>query len=193
MLPKVFLSLSGVDDEFVDEVHAQLPQGLAYFYRKSFSTGENLISAMEERIKDTSIFVLFASSASLKSKWVGFEIDRARIEQITRPDFRCIVVPIGNDVAHKDLPFWMQEYWTGSAGNTPRDVARYVQGILAELAESAISALRPFGRGAVVDHAQREIQLSLYEKKIAPNVLLFAGNGGIGLECTAFHRTGRLV
>lgn len=180
MLPKVFLSLSGIDDEFVDEVHAQLPQGLAYFYRKSFSTGENLISAMEERIKDTSIFVLFASSASLKSKWVGFEIDRARIEQITRPDFRCIVVPIGNDVAHKDLPFWMQEFWTGSAGNTPRDVARYVQGILAELAESAISALRPFGRGAVVDHAQREIQLSLYEKKIAPNVLLFAGNGGIG-------------
>ncbi|MFS2174384.1 toll/interleukin-1 receptor domain-containing protein [Rhizobium pisi] len=180
MLPKVFLSLSGVDDNFVDEVHAQLPQGLAYFYRKSFSTGENLITAMEERLKETSIFVLFASSASLKSKWVGFEIDRARIAHITRPEFRCIVVPVGNDVAHKDLPPWMQEFWTGSAGNTPRDVARYIQGILSEHAEHTVSALRPFGRGAVIDKAQRDIQLSLFEKKVAPNVLLFAGNGGIG-------------
>ncbi len=180
MLPKVFLSLSGVDDEFVNEVHSQLPQGLAYFYRKSFSTGENLIAAMEERLKETSIFVLFASRASLKSKWVGFEIDRARIASITRPEFRCIVVPVGNDVAHKDLPIWMQEFWTGSAGNTPRDVARYIRGVLSELAEQTVSALRPFGRGAVIDQAQRDIQLSLYEKKITPNVLLFAGNGGIG-------------
>jgi hypothetical protein len=37
---------------------------------------------MEKRIGGASVFALFSSRASLTSKWVAFEIDRARLNHI---------------------------------------------------------------------------------------------------------------
>jgi hypothetical protein len=51
MLPTVFLSLSSTDVRFVTDVHKLLPAGLAHFYPRSFANGENLITAMEQRVE----------------------------------------------------------------------------------------------------------------------------------------------
>lgn len=42
MLPTVFLSLEGAEQGFVDKVRRFLPDGLAYFYPRSFANGEEL-------------------------------------------------------------------------------------------------------------------------------------------------------
>lgn len=180
MLTTVFLSLSGVDARFVESVHNNLPDGLAYFYPKSFENGENLISAMEERIGDSRLFVLFASRESVESVWVNFEIDRARLAAIKDRTFRYLVFPIDRDVSYRDLPLWMQEGWIGTAGQSARDIARYVRGVLAAMAEESGAVRPPLGRGGLVDGARREYQAAGFAHKRAPNVFLFSGHSGIG-------------
>lgn len=180
MLPTVFLSLSGVDAEFVQDVHNNLPDGHAYFYPKSFSNGENLISAMEERINKSSTFVFFASKASVESVWVNFEIDRARLSQIQNASFRCLVFPIDPDIDFRSLPSWMKEAWIATAGQSAKDIARHIRGVLAELAEQSGTVLPPLGRGALIDSVRREYQATIYATKIAPSLFVFAGHAGIG-------------
>lgn len=180
MLPTVFLSLSGHDEAFVGRVHENLPDGLAYFYPKSFENGERLLDAMEERVEGVAIFALFASKASLASCWVQFEINRARLAKIRRPEVKCLVFPIDKDVSYSDLPGWMQEYWIGTAGQSARDIARYIRGALSNVAASAPTALQPFGRGALIDQVRRELQTATFTTRETPNVFIFAGNAGIG-------------
>ncbi|MCZ7891900.1 toll/interleukin-1 receptor domain-containing protein [Agrobacterium salinitolerans] len=149
MLPTVFLSLSGVDVNFVANVERNIPPGMAYFYPKSFENGENLISAMEERVADSRIFVLFASRASVDSVWVHFEIERARINKIQHPGFRYFVFPVEPGVDRAKLPAWMREAWIPSAGHTAKDIARYLRGVLASMAELSGTILPPSDAAAL--------------------------------------------
>ncbi|MCJ2184754.1 toll/interleukin-1 receptor domain-containing protein [Novosphingobium sp. 1949] len=180
MLPTVFLSLSGVDVNFVANVERNIPPGMAYFYPKSFENGENLISAMEERVAESSIFVLFASRASVDSVWVQFEIERARLNKIQNPRFRYLVFPVEPGVDREKLPDWMREGWVPSAGHTSKDIARYVRGVLASMAEQNGTVLPPHGRGGLIDKARREYQNATFTNKVAPSVFLFSGHAGIG-------------
>ena len=180
MLPTVFLSLSGTDDNFVGKVHDLLPDGLAYFYPKSFANGENLIQAMDDRVPASSIFVLFASAESARSVWVNVEIDLARIEKIKRNNFTVLVFPIDTEVQPSDLPRWMRDYWIPRAGLSPRDVARYVRKKISTLSSDQLKAAQVFGRGGLVDKAVRDVQDAVFRHGESPNVFLLAGNDGIG-------------
>lgn len=180
MLPTVFLSLSGVDVNFVGNVERNIPPGMAYFYPKSFDNGENLISAMEERVAESRIFVLFASRASVDSVWVKFEIERARLNKIQNPAFKCFVFPVEPSVDRAKLPTWMREAWIPSAGHTAKDIARYLRGVLASMVELSGTILPPLGRGSLIDKARREYQNATYTNKTAPGLFLFAGHAGIG-------------
>jgi TIR domain len=70
MVPYAFLSLASEDDEIVSTVFRYLPAGLAFFYKKSFQTGEEMLAEMERGIDNSAIFALFVSPASLQSHWV---------------------------------------------------------------------------------------------------------------------------
>ncbi|MBZ9680938.1 MULTISPECIES: toll/interleukin-1 receptor domain-containing protein [unclassified Mesorhizobium] len=179
-LPTVFLSLHGSDERMVEQVHNLLPDGLAYFYPVSFKNGENLVSAMEERTAESSMFVFFVSKKSLKSCWVDFEIDRTKIAKIKKPQTRFLVIFLDRDLNHRDLPSWMQEYWVGSIGTGARDIARYIRralisGPLAELPGSQV-----YGRGGLIDQARADIARIIVATENTPNITIFAGNGGIG-------------
>lgn len=180
MLPTVFLSLEGAEQGFVDKVRRFLPDGLAYFYPRSFANGEELIAAMEERVGQASIFVLFASKKALKSPWVGFEIDRARVAKIKDKRFRVLVMPIGSDVSHSDLPAWMREHWVGHVGNAPREIARYIRKVLVTGPLSHLPGAQVFGRGALVDASVNAINDVVLRTEQSPNVLVLAGPLGIG-------------
>ena len=180
MLPSVFLSLEGSDQDFVKKVRRFLPDGLAYFYSRSFTNGEELISAMEERVGQASIFVLFASKDAVISPWVGFEIDRARLAKIKDKRFRVLVVPVDADVSHADLPAWMREYWVGRIGNGPREIARYIRKVLVTGPLSHLPGAQVFGRGALVDASVNLINDVVLRTELTPNVIALAGPLGIG-------------
>lgn len=186
MSAKVFLSLSYVDADFVRLVRSRLPIGLAYFYEESFANGEALIHAMERGVDDATIFVLFASKQSLASPWVGFEIDRARLNQIKKPNHRILVFPTDPSVSVQDLPEWLRAYWVAKAGWTPFDIARYVTGILLE-PNSGLSggAVRVIGRGKTVDQLERLTADHLQRTGQSPSVFFLSGFRGVGRRTLA--------
>lgn len=180
MLPTVFLSLEGASEHFVEQVQRFLPDGLAYFYPRSFANGEALITAMEERVGQASLFVLFASKRAVVSPWVGFEVDRARLAKIKDPKFRIIVVPLGSDVSHADLPGWMRDYWVGSVGQGPREIARYIRRSLITGPLGNLPGQQVFGRGDLVDTAVNQVGESILRTEETPNVYVLAGAWWVG-------------
>ena len=180
MLPAVFLSLEGANEGFVAQVQRFLPDGLAYFYPRSFGNGEALIAAMEERVGKASLFVLFASKAAVRSPWVGFEIDRARLLKIKNPRLRIVVVPLDLEVTHADLPAWMHDYWVGGVGKGPREIARYIRRALIAGPLSTLPGNQIYGRGDLVDMAVGQIGEVVLRTEQTPNVVILAGASGIG-------------
>lgn len=170
-----FLSLSGADAKFVEGVHSHLPDGIAYYYPRSFTNGENLIEAMEERVGKATVFAFFASEASAKSHWVNFELDRARIRLITDKHFKLFVFPIDRKVTREMLPSWMTEFWIPNAGQNQRDIARYLRNAVAfqEILNSPTG--RGYGRGALSDVAMQSFTDNVVANGASPNVLIFAG------------------
>ncbi len=179
-LPTVFLSLSGDDEAFVKRVNKFLPDGLAYFYPQSFASGENLVSAMEERVGEATMFVFFASKASLNSCWVKFELDRARLSGIKNPKMQVLVFIIERDISRDELPAWMREYWVGNVGNSSREIARYIRRVLITRLLSYHSENEIYGRGTLIDNARAQIANVLLHTEEMPNVLVLGGNTGIG-------------
>lgn len=179
-LPNVFLSLSGHDDQFVAKVHKRLPDGLAHFYPQSFKNGEELISAMESRIQESSLFALFVSAASVESRWVHFEIDSARLALIKGQMNKILVVPIDGSTNLENLPAWMRNYWIDNIGRGAEDIARYIRrelviGSLGKLAGQQIQ-----GRGELSDKAKAQIAKTIIATESTPNIIILAGNTGIG-------------
>ena len=194
MVPQVFLSLSGKDGVFVNSVWSRLPVGLALFYKKGFSNGENLLDEMEKGAANASIFVLFASHASLESCWVGFEIDQARLAKVQRPNLRILVFPLSRDITSAMLPTWMQQYWVPRSGYGPKDVARYISQLL-KTAPFALPALtgRPIGRGQLLDTATQALMTSIARNNVTPNILVFSGINGIGRRTFARYFAGEAL
>ena len=180
MLPTVFLSLSGSDEALVRNVQKLLPDGLAYFYPRSFENGENLIAAMEDGVGTASFLACSPARAALASLWVKCALERARLTNNTRPDFRVLVFPVEPEVGYDELPPWMQEFWIGRAGYTPRDIARYIRSVLASGPLSQLPGARVYGRGPLVDAALRSLQDVVFRTSDTPNVVVIAGNSGIG-------------
>jgi tetratricopeptide (TPR) repeat protein len=181
MTTKVFLSLSHTDADFVRQVQTRLPKGLAYFYETSFETGELLLKAMEKAVNDSAVFVLFASTAALKSWATQFEIDAARIVHLKNPRHRVLVFPTDSTFSFTQLPAWLQSLWIARAGYSANDVARYITNVLLE-PESGLSnaAVRVVGRGRTLDKVERLTADFLSRHRRSPSIYVFAGFSGIG-------------
>ena len=126
------------------------------------------------------MFAFFASRESLASFWIGFELDRARISSIKNPKMRILVFIIDRDVGHDQLPAWMREYWVGSVGDGPREIARYIRRTLISRLLADFPGHEVYGRGTLVDRARAEIANMLLHTEEMPNVLVLGGNTGIG-------------
>src|SRR5262249_17022783 len=171
MAAKVFLSLSYVDRELVAAVRTRLPAGLSYFYEQSFENGEQLIAAMERATSDSNLFVIFASKGAAESRWVRFEIERARVEHIRKSSHRILIFPTSPDVRINDLPEWLRDFWMPRAGWAAADIARYITTIILE-PDRGISGgvVRTIGRGKTLDELEQIAAAPLTRKHTPANV-----------------------
>jgi tetratricopeptide (TPR) repeat protein len=181
LTPTVFLSLSGHDVEFAREVWRSLPKGLAYFYQKSFHNGASLLEEMERGVGHAQIFVLLASEASLSSPWVGFEIDKARVRQISG-EIDILVFPIQDNLDLAKFPMWMRDSWISPGKWGPRDIARYIQDkLVSEHLATGAEGPQIVGRGGLTDRATQVLMNGIIGNDNAtPNVLFFTGTNQIG-------------
>jgi len=100
-----FLSHSTKDQEFVKKIAKGLGKDLCWLYIWEAKAGESIFQ-FDRGIADSRIFVLFWSVNAASSKWVGEEIDQARIRLFRDKGFRLVVVilddtPLPPSLAHR--------------------------------------------------------------------------------------------
>jgi len=180
MTPGIFLSLSGQDVDFAEEVARNLPRGLARIYTKSFENGEALLTEMEKGIGQSQMFVFLASRASLTSCWVGFELDQARLRNIS-DKMLILAFPIEEGIRSSDFPEWMRQNWIGPNIWGPKDIGRYVQEkLFSEHFSGTLLYQRVLGRGGLRDKVTREMLSLTAETGETPNIFIFPGTVQIG-------------
>lgn len=92
MSPRAFLSHAHVDAELVHAVATRVGRPFVTIDSVEFRAGDELLSVMERAIRESAIFVLFASQASLSSMWVNFEVNEARFHQALSRIQKTLVV-----------------------------------------------------------------------------------------------------
>ena len=188
MGPKVFLSLSFVDELFVEQVHRKLPTGLAFFYKKSFENGASLISEMKRGVEESKVFVLFASPEALASGGVNFELSKAEQNIAGNAFYKILVYPTSSKVTHSDLPEWLQPHWIPSAGFGPSDIARHItQLIIEDYRKDIFGTDMIIGRGKSVDEIQAISAEHVMRHGQSPRAIALSGFRGIGRKTLAKH------
>ncbi|EEX08371.1 hypothetical protein SL1157_0382 [Ruegeria lacuscaerulensis ITI-1157] len=186
MGPKVFLSLSFVDDDLVDRVYRKLPAGLAFFYKKSFENSASLISEMQTGVSESKIFVLFASREAMESGGVQFEINEAQRKTISDFGYRVLVYPTSSKVSHSDLPSWLQPYWMPRAGYSANDIARHITQILIdEYRTDIFGGDQVIGRGRSNDDLSASVAEHISRHQKNPKVIILSGVRGVGRKTFA--------
>ncbi|EIX9510450.1 TPA: TIR domain-containing protein [Klebsiella pneumoniae] len=125
-MSKAFLSHSWADKEFVRSVAIDLGRQYCVFDEQMFDNAESFKDSIENFLLDTSIFVLFASKASLKSIWVDFEIKEARYQVLLKNIQKAVVFIIDSDIKPEDLPAWLNRAKISST-NIPKLVSREIR------------------------------------------------------------------
>lgn len=140
-----------------------------------------MISEMEKGVSNAAVFCLFASKASLKSKWVGFEIDEAKIRSITDENFRILVYIIDSEISAADLPSWMRRLWSGNTSLSAKDIARHILVSIQDSQKNNILFNAPvLGRGALGDKTATDFFQIATKNGKSPSVLFVSGISGIG-------------
>ena len=138
-----------------------------------FEPGEDFREAILRGLRESALFVFFASRKSLASTWCAFEIDEAQRLLIQGEIKKHLVLIIEKGVKYSDLPDWMQSAKVVLQPR-PAQAARTVLHSL--LAVLDISSARPFvGRSKTTDTLVKRLS-----QPTVPHILVLSGLDGIG-------------
>jgi len=173
---KAFLSHSSVDQDFVRAVAVKLKKQRSIYDEFSFTSGEDIKKAIETGLNNSSIFVFFASNASLKSNWVDFEIDEASHLKIYSIIKKTLVYIIDPKITQNQIPNWLTKSII-KYENSPQLIADDIKFHLDELLRDRQSHVF-IGRNE--EMTQLENDLNSIERVIPPQVFLVSGLPGVG-------------
>jgi tetratricopeptide (TPR) repeat protein len=145
---KAFLSHAHEDKPLVEGVAHRVGRPFVSIDTTSFSTGDDLLSAMERAVRESAIFVFFASRASMKSAWVNFELREARYHQALTRIRKVVVVMLDDRIRPEDLPAWMRRS-KFIASRSPNPIARVIRQVIDDLIEDQQHGFF-VGRGAEI-------------------------------------------
>lgn len=174
IMDKAFLSHNGADKKFVEGIASRLERSKVIFDKYVFHEGEDFRDSIRKGLKQSSLFVLFASRESLSAPWVKYELDEAEIMLIEGQIKKILIFLIGKDVKHSDLPRWCQKALILQASNTSI-TARLIEEKLIQINSSYQDVY--VGRGSERDKFSQHL---FRVTKKAPQVLVFYGLHGIG-------------
>jgi tetratricopeptide (TPR) repeat protein len=104
---KAFFSYSHADGEIVRSAADLVGRPNVRIDVRSFGAAEDLVTAMERAVQESSVFVLFVSRTSLASPWVTFEVNEARYFQAANRIRKILVVLLDSRISARDLPQWL--------------------------------------------------------------------------------------
>ena len=106
-----FLSHSSRDKKGFVEIVARKLEGRCVYDALTFEEGMKTIDEINDRVKESSLFVLFLSNAALESDWVKKELSRAS-DLLTEGSIKRIYpIIIDPELRHSDerIPEWMRK------------------------------------------------------------------------------------
>ncbi len=183
---KAFLSHSSKDAAFVQAVADDLGRQFTWLDRQQFDTGDEFLATMERGVADSSVFVLFASTHSLASTFVDFELTAARQQLIARALDRVLVFFLDAALTYRDLPVWLQRFQATSAASA-RQVARTIRYALEAQARTRQRALFV---GRTRELGSIEEGLLPADGSAPPRMMLVSGLPGVGRR-TLLERVAR--
>jgi hypothetical protein len=133
---KAFLSHSTADAELVHSVAKRIGRALVTVDVRAFHSANEITESIESAVRDSAVFVLFASRNSLSSDWVKFEIDEARYHRAMTRLKKLVVVILDERLSAEDFPEWMRRsVFLRSRAAGP--IARAIRGAIDELVADA--------------------------------------------------------
>lgn len=168
---RAFLSHSSSDKPLVRQVADRLGRAKVVFDVFEFNTADEFGEAIERGINRSDVFVLFASRASLASKWVQRELSQAESDFALKALSRIAVYIVDDDLKPTDLPDWLKKSLVTTYDN-PQLIALDIQRVINEVS----AARRPnlfVGRSQKLEEAG-----DLLAEGVSP--LIVSGLGGIG-------------
>ncbi len=173
---RAFLSHAQPDKPYVDTVAQRLTRARIIYDVQSFAPGIDFRQSIREGLDRSSLFVLFASSESLKSTWVRFEIGEAERRRLSGKLQSVLVFIIDRNVTVRDLPEWMQRGRVLSQ-TRPTQAARVILSQLIYQTGAEQQSLF-FGREGLLEEIAQELVPSGGQR--VPQVIVASGLDGVG-------------
>lgn len=134
-MEKAFLSHNSSDKSFVLDVYKELGHANAVIDKYQFIEGIDLREQIKHHLKQSELFVLFASKESLQAPWVNYEMDLAEISILNRDISNILVVLVDDTITHRDLPQWLQNSLIKYVNN-PKIAATLIKSLLNKKVEN---------------------------------------------------------
>jgi tetratricopeptide (TPR) repeat protein len=129
---KAFLSHSSNDAAIVSEVARRIGRAFVTIDVAAFHAPDDLIQSIESAVRDSAIFVYFASRPAMSSTWVNFELNEARYHQAMSRLKKLIVVLLDDRLQPADFPEWMRRY-VFLKSHAARPIARAIRGAIDDM------------------------------------------------------------
>lgn len=173
---KAFLSHSSIDKEFVREVANKLGRLQCIFDERSFNAGDKFEVAIQEHLDNSSVFIFFATRASLESFWCDFEINQAFYAQLKSKISKSVVYVVGDGISIDLLPSWLKTSLIVNE-KSPAVIARDIKHQLDKQAEDF---QRPVFLGRALERESLEECLNPFDGSKSPKVISVFGLPGVG-------------
>jgi tetratricopeptide (TPR) repeat protein len=131
---KAFLSHSHVDAELVYDVARRIGRPFANLDINVFKSPDDLIASMEQAVRDSAVFVYFASRTAMNSTWVNFEVSEARYYQAITRIKKVVIVILDDSLGSDNFPEWMRRSIFVQS-KSPGPIARVVRSAIDELVQ----------------------------------------------------------
>ncbi|MEM7041936.1 MAG: toll/interleukin-1 receptor domain-containing protein [Pseudomonadota bacterium] len=161
---KAFLSHSSADKHLVKQVADFLRRARVWFDEMHIETAADLRTALRKGIRETDLFVLFASENSLRSEWVNWEVAIAERQFLAGKIEKIAAFVIDDKVTHKDLPEIFQNTRIDNS-RSPKHIASEIQRIIQQNQSATKQALF-VGRRREIQEA--ELALVDYTRSTPP-------------------------
>jgi tetratricopeptide (TPR) repeat protein len=173
---KAFLAHSSTDKDYVERIARRLGRGRVLYDVQDFLPGQDFRDAIRAGLDRSALFVLFASTESLKSTWVHFEIDEAEVRRISGKLKAVLVFIIDPRLGIHDLPEWMRRARVLTQ-TRPTQAARVILSQLIYQTGAERQSLF-FGREELLQDVAKELVPSGGQR--IPQVIIASGLEGVG-------------
>lgn len=173
---KAFLSHSHHDEAIVHAVARQVGRAFVTIDITAFHTADDLIGSMESAVRDSAVFVYFASRAAMSSAWVNFELTEARYHRAINRLRKLIVVLLDDRLSPSDFPEWMRQY-VFLTSHAARPIARVIRSAIDEMVTEEQSG---FFVGRAIETAQLQAAFVPPDTSGDVPVITVRGLPGIG-------------